>query len=384
MSAANVELVGPDGPDNLATLAGTWAVPAGGPTLFTWEYDDRSEQLLNLYAKGKQRQWDAETRLNWAHESDPDNPLGMPDEFIWIAGSPLWEHLPATERTVVRRHLAAWLYSQFLHGEQGALVCAAKVVQTVPDLDAKFYASTQVMDEARHVEAYSRYLRDKIGIRYGISGSLRGLLDTIVRDSRWDITYLGMQVLIEGLALASFSIQRDYMTDPLAKAFNAYVLQDEARHVAFGQVALRRCYRELSQTELREREEFAIEACWALRDRFLGAELWRTLDYGAEECIALAKRSPAMRKFRQRLFSRIVPGLRSINLYSPKMQDELRQLGVLGFGELNPAEVSAEDERVAEEIERLELAARKKEIDAALEAGRAGVAPEAGSRPEAG
>lgn len=370
MAADSVELVGPDGPGNLANLAGTWGVPVGGKTLFSWDYNEAADELLALYAKGKQRQWDAETRLNWDHEVDPDDPLGMPDDFIWIAGSPLWDRLPAADRAVVRRHTAAWMYSQFLHGEQGALVCAAKVVQSVPELDAKFYASTQVMDEARHVEAYNRYLTTKIGLRYGISDALRGLLDTIISDSRWDFTYLGMQVLIEGLALASFSMQRDLMTDPLAKTFNAYVLQDEARHVAFGQIALRRYYRELSDAELREREEFAIEACWALRDRFAGEDMWRTLDYGAEECIQLARRSPAMREFRLRLFTRILPALRNINLYSPRMEAALRKLGVLRFAELNPAEISADDERIAAEIERIELATRRREVDTAIADGR--------------
>ncbi|WP_018656882.1 ferritin-like domain-containing protein [Actinomadura flavalba] len=339
-----------------------WAIGTGGDTRFTWDYDGGNERLLNLYRKGKQRQWDAELRLDWSHEVDPDDPLGLPDEFVWISDSDLWRDLPEREKTTVRRHMAGWLYSQFLHGEQGALICSSKVVQTVPDLDAKFYAATQVMDEARHVEVYQRMLNTKIGIRYGLSTGLRDLLDTIIRDERWDITYLGMQVMIEGLALASFSIQRDRVRDPLARALNAYVLQDEARHVAFGRLALRDYYRELSSSELREREEFALEACWSLRDRFAGEEMWRHLDYGADECIRLARRSPAMREFRRRLFSRIVPTLRDINLFGPRMQEGLTRLGVLGFSQLDGAEISAEDERIAEEIARMEMLGRSREV----------------------
>jgi hypothetical protein len=357
-------------PDGMSRLAGNWAVPVGGAALFSWDYDPASEQLLALYAKGKQRQWDADERLDWAHESDPDDPLGMPEEFIWIAGTPLWDRLPAADRTTIRRHTAGWLYSQFLHGEQGALVCAAKVVLGVPDMSAKYYAATQVMDEARHVEAFDRMVRTKIGIRYPISDALHGLLQTIITDSRWDLTYLGMQVMIEGLALASFGIQRDRMRDPLARALNAYVLQDEARHVAFGRLALRGYYAELTEAELKDREDFAIEACWALRDRFLGEEMWHTLDYGAAECIAAARRSPAMRAFRRRLFARIVPSLRDIDLFGPRMQAALQQLGVLGFGQLDSEQIAADDERVAEEIARLEMAARKRDIDTAIAAGR--------------
>jgi hypothetical protein len=355
----------------MAELAGSWAVPFGGDALFTWDYDAGSEQLLSLYSRGKQRQWDAEVRLDWSHDVDPDNPLGLPDEFVWIAGTPVWERLPEAERTIVRRHMAGWLYSQFLHGEQGALVCAAKVVQTVPDIASKFYASTQVMDEARHVEAYQRMLQTKIKVRYPISAGLRGLLETIIGDSRWDITYLGMQVMIEGLALASFSIQRDRMRDPLAQALNAYVLQDEARHVAFGRLALRDYYSQLSTAELREREDFAAEACWVLKDRFAGEEMWRNLDYGAEECIALAHRSPAQREFRRRLFTRIVPTLKDINLFGPRMQQVLSDLGVLGFSRVDGAEMSAEDERVADEMAKLELAVRQQEVSVAIARGAA-------------
>ncbi|MDT3438102.1 MULTISPECIES: ferritin-like domain-containing protein [unclassified Pseudofrankia] len=356
-------------PDTMARLAGNWAVPLGGDALFTWDYSAGTEQMLDLYSRGKQRQWDAELRLDWSHDVDPDNPLGLSDEFVWIAGSPVWERLPDAERVTVRRHLAGWLYSQFLHGEQGALVCSAKVVQSAPDIASKFYGATQVMDEARHVEAFQRMLQTKIKVEYPISTALGGLLETIIGDGRWDITYLGMQVMIEGLALASFSIQRDRMRDPLARALNAYVLQDEARHVAFGRLALRDYYGQLSAAELREREDFAAETCWVLKDRFTGEEMWRNLDHGAEECIAAANRSPAQREFRRRLFSRIVPTLKDINLFGPRMRETLRALGVLGFGKVDGAELSAEDERIADEIAEAELAARRREVSSAVARG---------------
>ena len=104
----------------------------------------------------------------------------------------------------LRRHVEAWRFSQFMHGEQGALICTAKIVQTVPDIDSKFYAATQVIDEARHVEVYSRYLHEKVQLVYPLNPHLKALLDDVIADSRWDMTYLGMQVLIEGLALAAF------------------------------------------------------------------------------------------------------------------------------------------------------------------------------------
>src|SRR5262249_29055154 len=189
----------------------------------------------------------------------------------------VWHKLTARERSAVRRHVQAWQLSQFLHGEQGALVCTAKIVQQVPSVDAKFYAATQVMDEARHVETYSRLLHEKFELAYPITPTLKALLHDVLSDSRWDLTYLGMQVLIEGLALAAFASIRDQAKNSLAAAVNAYVMQDEARHVAFGRLALRDYYPQLTQKERAEREEFAVEASYRMRDPVLAEAVWDAL-----------------------------------------------------------------------------------------------------------
>src|SRR5437016_13796566 len=254
-----------------------WAVPSGATTIFNWEYDEGRDRLLNLYEKGKDKQWNAQTRLDWTIDVDPGSPENAPDEQIAIYGSDIWEALDEAGRKELRHHMTAWLNSQFLHGEQGALICASKIVQTVPDIDSKFYAATQVMDEARHVEAYSRYLQEKLQLAYPINPHLKALLNDVITDSRWDMTYLGMQVLIEGLALAAFSLIRDYSTEPLAKAINTYVMQDEARHVAFGRLALRDFYPQVTQAERDEREEFVVHASYLLRDRFLAEEVWENV-----------------------------------------------------------------------------------------------------------
>src|SRR5262245_38138132 len=226
-----------------------WSVGQSFPTAFRWEYDDGRDKLLNLYEKGKRLQWNASERINWSLDLDPENPQQLPDEAIPIFGSATWNRLTPREKATVRRHQQAWQISQFLHGEQGALVCTAKIVQQVPSVDAKFYAATQVMDEARHVEAYKRLLHDKFELAYPITPTLKRLLNDVISDSRWDMTYLGMQVLIEGLALAAFATIRDQAQNRLAAAVNAYVMQDEARHVAFGRLALRDFYPQLTQSE---------------------------------------------------------------------------------------------------------------------------------------
>ncbi|MGH9829492.1 MAG: ferritin-like domain-containing protein, partial [Blastocatellia bacterium] len=216
----------------------TWDVKAAGiTTVFDWQYNDGREKLLNLYEKGKTKQWNANERIDWSIQIDKTNPLGFPDYYVSIYGSDIWNKMNDAEKAQVRLHFDGWRFSQFMHGEQGALICSAKIVQTVPDIDSKFYAATQVFDEARHVEVFSRYLNEKLEIAYPINPHLKTLLDQAITDSRWDMTYLAMQVIIEGLALAAFSVIRDLATEPLGRALNAYVMEDEARHVAFGRLA---------------------------------------------------------------------------------------------------------------------------------------------------
>ncbi len=250
-----------------------WEVPASGAARFSWDYDDGRDRLLALYQKGKDKQWDGARRIDWDLEVDPYDPLGTPDEAMSLYGTRYWDKMTETDRGDLRRHYASWQFSQFLHGEQGAMVCAARIVESVPDLDAKFYSATQTMDEARHAEIYGRFLHEKIGMLYPINDNLQALLGDTLRDSRWDMPYLGMQVLIEGLALAAFGMIRDTTNKPLPKQILAYVMQDEARHVAFGRMALRDYYKQLTDAELREREEFVIEGCYLMRDRLRGVEV---------------------------------------------------------------------------------------------------------------
>jgi len=340
-----------------------WDIPGSFATTFRWEYDDGRDSLLKLYGKGKQRQWDAADRIDWSQDLDPENPEQLPDETIPIFGSAPFERLDRAGKAELRRHFQAWQLSQFMHGEQGALICTAKIVQQVPSMDAKFYAATQVIDEARHVEAYSRLLHDKFDLVYPINPHLKTLLDQVLTDSRWDMTYLGMQVLIEGLALAAFASIRDNSQNPLAASVNAYVMQDEARHVAFGRFALRDYYPNLTQAERDEREEFAVEACYLMRDRFQAEEVWARLGLPVDECAQHMYDSRFMGNFRSALFSRIVPTMKDIGLWGPKIRKAYEEMGIIGFADTDVQALSNADERVAEEFD-----ARRAEVDAVVRA----------------
>jgi hypothetical protein len=350
----------------------TWDVRAAGAARFSWEYDDGRDRLLSLYQKGKDKQWDSVKRIDWDTEVDPYNVLGVPDETLAIYGSKYWDRMNESERKDLRRHAASWQFSQFLHGEQGALVCASRIVESVPDLDSKFYGATQVMDEARHVEVYGKFLQEKVGLVYPINNQLQKLLEETLTDSRWDMPYLGMQVLIEGLALAAFGLIRDVATKPLPKQILAYVMQDEARHVAFGRMALRDFYKELSPAELTEREDFVIEGCYLMRDRIRGWEMWENFGINTGEIKEVLDNSAYMKMFQSLLFSRIVPCVRDIGLWTDRVRQAYDDMGVLDYSKADLEALMSQDEEIAEKIDAERFAAeeadRKAEVDAVVAA----------------
>jgi hypothetical protein len=351
-----------------------WQVPATGAARFNWEYDEGRDRLLALYQKGKDKQWDGQRRIDWDLEVDPYDPLGTPDEAMSLYGTRHWAKLTDKDKGELRRHFASWQFSQFLHGEQGAMICAARIVESVPDLDAKFYSATQTMDEARHAEIYGRFLHEKIGLLYPINDNLRSLLDDTLRDSRWDMPYLGMQVLIEGLALAAFGMIRDTTDKPLPKQILAYVMQDEARHVAFGRMALRDYYQQLTDAELREREEFVIEGCYLMRDRLRGSEVLENFGIPKAEAEEYSERSEFLALFRKLLFSRIVPCVKDIGLWGKRLQQAYVDMGVFEMGDSSLDLLMAQDEEIADRLDAERFAAEERgrvaEVTEAIEAGQ--------------
>jgi hypothetical protein len=336
-----------------------WRVPMAGAARFSWEYDDGRDRLLALYAKGKDKQWDAVKRIDWGLEVDPYDVLGMPDESLAIYGTRFWDRFGPDNVRELRLHSASWQFSQFLHGEQGAMICAARIVESVPDIDAKFYAATQTMDEARHAELYARFLHEKVGLLYPINSQLQALLNDTLSDSRWDMPYLGMQVLIEGLALAAFGLLRDMTSKPLPKQILAYVMQDEARHVAFGRMALRDYYKQLTEAELREREEFVIEGCYLMKDRLRGDEIYENFGLSAAEVREITGHSEYNAGFQSLLFSRLVPCVKDIGLWSDRLRAAYADMGVLDYARADLEALMSNDEDIAEKLDEQRFAAEE-------------------------
>jgi hypothetical protein len=304
-------------------------------TAYAWNYGSVKEGLRDLYEKAKREQWNASTQLAW------DTPVDPESEIIPQAVNPLQDYAPYRRldaRGVARfRHAnLSWTLSQFLHGEQGALLTAAQLVDATPWIDAKYYASTQTMDEARHVEVFDRYLREKLEWEWPINPNLKRLLDIILTESRWDMKYLGMQILVEGLAMAAFGNMYQLAREPLVKELVRNVMRDESRHVAFGVLSLRGYYEEMPEGERRDREGFVLEACELMRDRLVGEDIAEAFGWDRAEVRGIVLASPIMQQFRQLLFMRVVPNVKRLGLLTPRVRAGFARLGILHFEDADP------------------------------------------------
>ncbi len=297
---------------------------------YNWEYDTSRRRLMRLYENAKRDQWNGSERLDWSVDVDPEAEL-LPDAGIGIWGTEMWQKLSPREIEKLRHEAITWQLSQFLHGEQGALLATAQIVDAVPWYEAKQYGATQVMDEARHVEVYRRFLLEKLEHEYPVNPSLKSLIDQILEDSRWDMKFLGMQIVVEGLALAAFGTMRDTTTNPLLRDLTAAVMEDESRHVAFGVLSLREHCHDLSEQERTEREEFVYEACVLMRDRITNREVWEACGLDPEACIEASDQAPIAKQFRYRLFSKIVPNVKSLGLLSDKQRQRFADLDILQY-----------------------------------------------------
>jgi hypothetical protein len=345
---ANAEIIGRDEINDLEAILSVTntdidevihTVNDNADAIFTWDYEKGARPGLNkLYEKAKGAQWNAQTDLPWDTDVDLEKNAALQrlqyaELEVDRTGTPLEKF---TDEDMIQLAIESdnWTLSQFMHGEQGALLCTAKIVESVPWIDAKYYAATQVMDEARHFGVFAKYLDEKLRGHYPINAHLKMLLDDIINDSRWDMTYLGMQVMVEGLALAAFGFMQQMTPDPLLQQMLRYVMSDEARHVAFGVLSLKEYYEGLTDAELRERQEFAFEAAVRMRDRFLQQEVWDRMGIKPGEILPLVIQDPGRAMFQQMLFSKIVPNCKKLGLLDAGdgwLRTKFTELGVIQF-----------------------------------------------------
>ena len=315
--------------------------------LFLWDYERDRGQLVTLYNKAMGSQWNSVTDLDWSIDVDPERLVAEQDSPLLavarvagtLPGSPMatWTEKEYSQLGI--EFFKANL-SQFMHGEQGAMMTAAKIVETVPWIDAKYYASTQTMDEARHTEVFAKYLRTKLGEAYPMSPFLKEQIWSLLEDPRWDIAYLGMQIVIESLALAAFGDMLRRTQEPLLTKLLRYVMSDEARHVAFGVLTLSEFYRDLSEAELKERQEFLVDATLNSRARATTPEVWERMGTTAEDVLpfimAAAEKTKLnpMRGFARGFFAKLVPNVRKLGLLDANngyLREKWGEAGLLEF-----------------------------------------------------
>jgi hypothetical protein len=237
------------------------------PMEICWQfaYEIDSDKLKALYSKAKKYQWDAETDLDWSYPVDPSRPIVNDDVSGGVFRVPLVQALSDGQQEQLRAHLAAHRLSQFLHGEQGALMTAAALTHAVPDYQGKLYAATQTMDEARHVEVYARYIQ-KLALIYPISLKLKEVIDRTLTADHWVKIAIGMNMVVEGLALASFHNMLQSTTCELLRKILTGVLRDESRHVAFGSLYVGETIAAMHPDEREDVADFAFDVIQLMRE----------------------------------------------------------------------------------------------------------------------
>ncbi|MCG8609040.1 MAG: ferritin-like domain-containing protein [Pseudomonadales bacterium] len=311
---------------------------ANHQTHFDLTYAMDFPEMQELYRRAVENQWDGNKDLDWSTHVDPMNPeipIINPDFMPFDGLADYGIKLNKKEQATANYSLVTWMLSQFMHGEQGALYASAQVTESVGWMDGKFYGATQVMDEGRHLEVFLRYLDTKLEKTYQINDNLFVIIDDLMTDSRWDIKFLGMQIMVEGLALGAFSTLHNNTQEPLLRNLLKYVIQDEARHVHYGVLALKEHFSTgITDAERREREDWAFEVALLMRNRFMGHEVYEEQFEGLmtrRQWNKFILESPAMQRFRQQMFKRLIPNLDYIGLLSPRMQRHYEQAGLWSF-----------------------------------------------------
>ena len=295
---------------------------------YNWDYTIQDNRIKRLYELGKELNWNAGTDIDWSQPM-PDRG-DVPPAIFWDDYKP-YQDLSNEDKFKFLQHRGSWSLSQFLHGEQGALLVASQLVSCAPTFNAKLYAASQTFDEARHVEAFNKYIQTRQRMMYPIGNGLKSLLDKILTDPRWDLKFIGMQIIIEGLALAAFNVARQGTNDPVFKDMLYLIIRDEARHVTFGVNYLEEFLKTLSEEELEERAQFAYEACLVMRGRLMSADVYENFGWDKEDAQAFAQKADVANNFQHLLFTRVVPNLSRIGLLTEKVRPLYDELGVLEY-----------------------------------------------------
>ena len=306
-------------------IAEIFSTPLSGA--YNWDYTVQDNRIKKLYELGKELNWNVELDIDW---NKPLTIITEPVPIFWDEYEP-YKKLSDKKKVEFLNHRIAWSQSQFLHGEQGALLVASQLTSCAPTYNAKLYAASQTFDEARHVEAFNKYIQTRVKMMYPIGNALKSILDKILTDPRWDLKFIGMQIIIEGLALAAFQASRELTHDPVLRDMLGLIIRDEARHVTFGINYLEEFVDTLSEEEKEDRAQFAYEACWLSRERLLSTDVYERFGWDVEDARQFQLGTDINQHFQKLLFQRVMPNLRRIGLLRDSVKGKFEDLGILEF-----------------------------------------------------
>jgi hypothetical protein len=311
---------------------------------------DRRRRLAGLHEKAQRHQWSPTADLDWNQRSGFGSRL--PEDFGFaresFRGSPLSRY-GSDVWTRFRCEFQSWMISQFLPGEQAAMLASSRLVGCAPNEEARLCLAGQAADEARHVDVFSRYIREKIPHPYPTSHALGVLLQRATAEQSWDISVLALHVVVEALALPAFRLGSRTFDEPLIRSICARVACDEGRHVAIGMLCLRDLYPKLTPGELRYREDYVIEAAYLVRQQFLFDEIWDRMGLPCEAGRTFAITNRFLIEYRQIICSKLVSALGNIGLFTPRLQEQLRRLDLLGERQL------ARVQRASTQLESMDM-----------------------------
>ena len=289
------------------------------------------DDVLRLYEKAKQAQWNAATDIDWRHVIDVDHGV-LSDERVPIYGTRVWDALDGDRRLALNHDYTSWFLSQILHGEQGALLVASQIAVAIPWTEAKLYAATQANDEARHVEVYHRYLTKLSDKIWPIEPALDQMLTRILNDDRWYFKLIGMQLIFESVAMSAFRVMLKSARDPLLESIVRNVMQDEARHVGFGVRTLAEFLAgEIDPRERDELAEFAFETCGVVAKGFAPNAVYESAGLSPDDVTEAMLKTELRREFLEDIWSVVVPNLMKAGLITPRVLKHFEQVGLTRF-----------------------------------------------------
>jgi len=307
-------------------------VPSPVSVHWSWDYSEQMAELRRLYEKGKVNQWNAETDVDWDAAVSKDDWVLNPEASMLANVCRMMGKDEATQKAAAFDELA-YTISQLLHGEQAALQLCGQLTNVREEMDQKWYAASQVIDEARHIEVFSKFLSRKMGTIYPVGATLKVLLDMLLQAQGMKKKVLGMQTLFEGMAVGIMDTMRGECRNPLFSDILARVEQDESRHAAFGVLNMRRIVRQAEPEEMAEMEDWAFGILETLNAnqqldmlRVLGPE------YGIEpeNVVKLMTSLPNFADLNSMVFMHtVVPNLVRLGLITERTEPEWRRLGMM-------------------------------------------------------